>query len=406
MQTLNIDWAFVDANIKASPSVLCLKYHGKDRELEITQIECRQKFSKKLAQTLAERPRLIFPSVLAGEQSTGDILASLHASLASSIYRDEDSRGLSVIDLTAGLGIDASHIARRCRVTALELNHEKAEALRLNFGDILHVEHVDCREYVNAYTGTPFDVAFIDPARRAADGSRAFALADCQPDVAGMLSALRRVARSLIVKVSPMLDISALAAALPGTFRVLAYGTTTECKELVAVVDLTGNQSELTIEAVTAVKSATNQLWTERFCFSPAEERAAKATIATEIEQGMRLYEPYPAIMKAAPFDLLSERWNVQKLHPNTHLYVSNLPAVGFPGDEYVIEKIVPYESKYIKRLRRDYPAIQVTCRNFDMAAEALRRQLGVKDAGPLRLFAVGTPAGRLMLVCRDIASR
>ncbi|MDE7376873.1 MAG: class I SAM-dependent methyltransferase [Muribaculaceae bacterium] len=390
----NIDWAFVEANLKASPSALRLKYHGKGRELEITQVECRQKFAKKLAETLADHPHLIFPSVLAGEQSTSDALACLHAGLVTNSPSAEAACGLpSAIDLTAGLGIDASHLAGRFRVTALELDPAKAEALRLNFGDILCVEQADCREFVSAYDGQPFDVAFIDPARRTADGGRAFALADCQPDVVAMLPALRHMARTLIVKVSPMLDITALASALPGTRRVIAYGTATECKELVAAVDLQVQDHPLTIEAVTVGRCSIS--------FTPAEEREAKATIADSIEAGMRLYEPYPATMKAAPFNLLSERWDVLKLHPNTHLYVSTTPVDGFPGEEYVIEKVVPYESKHIKRLRREYPAIQVTCRNFDMAAEALRRQLAVKDAGPLRLFAAGTPSGRLMLICR-----
>lgn len=390
----NIDWAFVDANLKASPSALRLKYHGKGREMEITQIECRQKFAKKLAETLDKHPRLIFPSVLAGEQSTSDALASLHAGLAMSSTSADAARDLaSAIDLTTGLGIDASHLANRFRVTALDLDPAKAEALRHNFGDILRVEQADCRDYVNQYDGEPFDVAFIDPARRTADGSRAFALSDCQPNVVEMLPALRRMARTLIVKASPMLDISAMAASLPGTCRIIAYGTATECKELVAVVDLQSQEQPLTIEAVTVGRCSLS--------FTHAEEREAKATIADRVEAGMLLYEPYPATMKAAPFNILSERWGVQKLHPNTHLYVSPTPADGFPGEEYVIEKVVPYESKHIKRLRREYPAIQVTCRNFDMAAEALRRQLGVKDSGTLRLFAVGTPSARLMLITR-----
>lgn len=390
----NIDWAFVEANLKASSSSLRLKYHGKGREMEITQIECRQKFAKKLPQTLTRCPRLIFPSVLAGEQSTSDSLAALHASLAMDLSSAVTACGLaSAIDLTAGLGIDASHLAEHFRVTAIDLDPAKAEALRHNFGDVMHVEQADCRDYIDSYEGERFDVAFIDPARRTADGSRAFALADCQPDVVEMLPSLRRVARMLIVKASPMLDISALAASLPGTYRIIAYGTATECKELVAVVDLHDQSRPFAIEAVTVGQCCVS--------FTLAEEREAKATIADRVEDGMLLYEPYPATMKAAPFNLISERWGVKKLHSNTHLYVSSTSVDGFPGEEYIIEKVVPYESKHIKRLHREYPSLQVTCRNFDMSPEALRRQLGVKDSGSLRLFAVGTPAGRLMLICR-----
>ncbi len=77
--------------------------------------------------------------------------------------------------------------------------------------------------------GEHFGVIFIDPARRASDGSRVFALADCEPNIIEMLPKLKRVCELLIVKMSPMLDISHTVSEL-NPFSVIALGTPTECK--------------------------------------------------------------------------------------------------------------------------------------------------------------------------------
>lgn len=381
-------WDFVDGNISCSPAVLRLKYSGKDREKEITQIECRQKFGKKLAWTLNKYPHFLFPSVISGEQATSDALADFHASLIG--------EATSIVDLTAGLGIDSSHIAAshpQAKVTAVERDTDRFEALRTNFGDLIHAENMDCIDFLEKDESGTFDIAFIDPARRATDGSRVFALADCEPDITSMLPLLQKNARYLIAKTSPMLDITHLAKELPGIEKIIALGTTTECKELVAIVNLTkeGAHNSYLIEAVTIGKPSLS--------FTPNEEKNATCEFASEIKAGGYIYEPYPATMKAAPFNILSEKFNLKKLHPNTNLYYSENLVDGFPGEAWPIVDVLGYESKNIKRLKKTYPSIRVTTRNFDMTADALRKKLGVKDGGDRRLFAVTTEIGKMMII-------
>ena len=98
---------WVREHIADNPSTLRLKYSrsadGFDYDAAITQIECRRKFGKKLAGTLAMFPDFYFPSVMSGEQATADIVATFHATLAE--------RDMPMADLTAGLGIDVLHVA-------------------------------------------------------------------------------------------------------------------------------------------------------------------------------------------------------------------------------------------------------------------------------------------------------
>ncbi len=365
---------------------LRLKYHGQpqalpfDVEAAITQIECRKKFGKKLAQTLASNPHFLFPDVLAGEQSTSDLLAGYHSSLVG--------EGEKIIDLTAGLGIDCLHFAgKACDVTAIEINPHKAEALMQNGEGKVKVVCADCRDYIANIAGRAFDTVFIDPARRASDGSRVYALNQCEPDVTGMLGDIFRCARRLIVKMSPMLDISRSAEMLPGVKDMIALGTRTECKELIAVCCEGEEIREyMLIKAVTLLSNGRQ----EEFSFRREEELQATATFAGPLE-GSYLYEPYPAVMKAAPFRLLSEKFGVDKLNANTHLYTSEHLVKDFPGEVSLIREVLPYSSGVIKRIRKQYPKINVAARNFDIPADAVRKKLGVKDGGELKITATRT---------------
>lgn len=379
-------WKFVEENRNEDVMKLRLKYHNSshglqfDVETAIVQIECRRKFGKKLAETLAENPHFLFPDVLSGEQSTSDLLAAYHASLIGD--------GEQVADLTAGLGIDCLHFAAKgAQVTAIEINPLKAEALRLNSDGRIDVICGDCRDYIASSGHMKFDSAFIDPARRAPDGSRVFALNQCEPAVTAMLGSIFRCTHRLLIKMSPMLDITRSSEELMVAERMISLGTRTECKELIAECKLSGATShDMIIEAVTLLADGSRKTFT----FKRENEQAATATFASP-KAGHYLYEPYPSVMKAGPYRLLSERFGVDKFHPNTHLYTSEMLVRDFPGEIEVIKEVLPYSSGVIKRIKKVYPQINVAARNFDIPADAVRKKLGVKDGGNLKITATRT---------------
>lgn len=394
--------AWIEANSSVDPSSLRLKFSSAAASMPwipdaILQIDCRARARKKIPEELAD-PRFIFPSVLASEQCTSDLLASFHATLIP--------EGASVLDLTCGLGIDASHIARRASsVTAVEREPSYAlvaahNARILGLSDSVSIVNDDSSRFIDNTDLRP-DIVFIDPARRDSTGGRLYGLSDCSPDVIRLLPRLRSISPRLIIKASPMLDISRLAAELPGVTDIYVTGTSTECKELVADVDLSFSPddtlppdspvSQLIIHAV--VPGIFD------FSFTPADEALAVPQLCPP-EVGGYLYEPHPVVMKAAPFRLLSQRFDVAKLAPNSHLYFSTGLRHDFPGDIFRIEEILPYSSGEIKRLARRYPVINVATRNFDVPTDTLRRKLKVRDGGQLRLMATTlSDSSRIMLI-------
>lgn len=375
------------------PTRLRLKF-GAARALEILQIEARRKYRAKLGEVFRLMPDFIVPNTLSPEQSTSWPLALFHASLLGGAR--------TVADLTAGMGVDVLAFARTgAEVTAVERESSIAGALSHNFRDDPSVKVVcdDCREFVRGAVarGLAFDCVFIDPGRRAGDGSRLYALAQCSPDVTELMPALLRLAPKVIVKASPMLDITHTLRSLPQAAAIYATGTATECKELVAVC-VPGEpcaDPEVTAVTVTDVGRRTD------FTFTRAQEAEAEPRYAAPLA-GHYVYDPYPAVMKAAPYSLLCERFGLSLLAPNTRLWTSPELRTDFPGHIYLIKDVRPYASRVIKRYAADWPKVSVTTRNFDLDADGLRRKLGVRDGSAFRLFAVKGPDGSKLLVTTE----
>lgn len=370
---------------------LRLRYHKQmteELDFAIMQIECRRKASKKLPETL-QNNQFIFPTTLSAEQCTSDLLSAFHATLIKD--------GLSMVDLTCGLGIDVYHFAQRAKsIIAVERNLEIAQAVKYNAGILgfnnINVQNADCCEFIKN-TESHFDVAFIDPARRGNNGKRLFALSDCEPDVTAILDDIKKKCNKLIIKASPMLDISQVIRELPEITEIYAIGTPQECKEIVAIVDFKSGIEKVRVNAVTLEKEKN-----VKFSFGQNEEQNTSPFYAIP-QKHEYLYEPYPAIMKVTPFRLLSGKYNVAKLHSNTHLYTSHNQILDFPGETFKIEDIIPFSSKEIKKFSSQYSKINVATRNFIMSAEDLRRKLKVKDGGEKRVFGCTISDGSRQLI-------
>lgn len=389
------DW--IEKHKNDDPAKLRLKMHGKliagiDASVAILQIECRRKYASKFAHTLAMDPYFYFPGKINAEQATSDRLAQYHRSLAAGCPR--------VADLTSGLGIDIMHLASDCSAAlAIEKQPDVADALKFNAENSgisnMEVLCADCCGWLSEAPADSYDCLFIDPARRATDGSRVFALADCMPDITTMQTRMLEVAPRFIAKLSPMLDISHIAGEINSVCRIISLGTTTECKELLVVAS-SGFKGEPQIEAVTL----TSDNLQSTISFKVTDELGAKVTYGMP-QPGDYIFEPWPSVMKAAPVRLLAELYNLKKIAPNTHMYFSttNDAANGFPGNCMRIIDVLPYSSSVIKRFARHWPKASVTARNFGVAADAVSRKLGVRDGGDVRVFAVSDAQNQRYLI-------
>lgn len=370
---------------------LRLKYHGDPTMMdEILQRECRYKTASKLAETLrCENFR--FPSLAVAEMSTSDAVAEIHAEMIAD--------GATVLDMTCGLGIDSFHFARKAEsVTCIELDNHACSTARHNVSTLelnnVNVIEGDSIAFLND-CNEPFDYIFVDPARRNSAG-RHFALGDCSPDIVPALDTiLSKCRRALIIKASPMIDIKSTVSELARNCEIITIGTAKECKEVVFKIH--ADSLRKPTPSISCISSLTvNQ---SGFEFSPDEESRA-STLPATLNVGGFLLEPYPAVMKSGGMKLLSSRFGVGKLHPNTHLYTceSHLPT-GFPGEAFEIVEIIDFSKKSIKDISKRYPTINVATRNFPLSPPQLSAKLKTKDGGENMLFGATIANGSKLLI-------
>lgn len=388
-------WKMIESLKEEDPTRLRLSYHGKlEMSTVIDQIECRQRTAAKLATTLRNVPRFMFPSALSAEQATSDSLATYHTSLI-----DE---GCRLLDMTCGLGIDDLHFAgKAAQVDAFDINPVTAAYCRHNVGlagmTNLNVNCADSTNELMSLSPDSYDCIFIDPARRASSGKRLFALSDCSPNVVTLLPNMLRVAPKVIIKASPMLDVTHTAYELSENVeQIIALGDRRECKELVIICSRLRNERPL-LQSITLVAGEP----TAHFSFTKADEEKASAFYSTP-DKGDYLYEPFPATIKIAPFKLLSEEFGINKIAPNSHLYFSKSPVTDFPGKRFRIIELAGFGKKGIKTLTAKFDRLDISVRNFMMKPEEIAGRLKIKAGGGQRLFATRSHDNKPLLLVVD----
>jgi hypothetical protein len=350
--------------------------------LETMQNECRRRASRKLAATLSLCPDLEFPTQLSLEQCTADAVADFHARFIAP--------GSSILDMTCGLGIDTFHMARcAAAVTAIDLNPTVAAAAARNAArmGLANVETLSADSglwLAEQSADARWDAIFIDPARRGASGQRLFGLADCSPDVTALLPTIAAHTRRLLIKASPMLDLTRVMAELPQAVAIYAVGTTSECKELFIDVSFDADSdSAVEIHAIT--------LGHESFSYRASEPTAARIAQAAP-RPGDIVGEPYPSVMKITPRGALSG----EQLHVNTHIYLN--PTSPWPGRLYEVERVEPFSSSTLRSLAREGVEASVAVRNLPISADDLRRRLRARESSERRLLALTAATGRWLL--------
>lgn len=350
----------------------------------VEQIQARENIKEKLPSWYACRD-IFYPSKLSTEQSSSETTAPYKARLAT---------GNSLCDLTGGLGVDTYFFSRQVdKVTYVERDESYCEAARSNFLALgatnIEVIHADATTVASQVIA---DTYYIDPARRTTDNKRVFALTDYAPNVLELKEALLRQGQRLIIKISPMADLSAVLQLLPETTDVHVVSVRNECKELLFVLGKTPASQTVNIHTVNFTTDTE-----QYFSFLLEEEKDAQPRYTSHI--GSYLYEPNSSVLKSGAFKLVANRYGLEKLHPHSHLYTSNHLVADFPGRAFQVKEILDFSSKLLKQISRTIPKANITTRNFKLSVNEFRTRSKIKDGGTTYLFATTLNDGRAVIV-------
>ena len=274
---------------------------------------------------------MIYPKHLSMEQCSSEITARFKASLV---------KGETFADLTSGFGVDCSFIASGFKhAHYVERQEELCDIARHNF-KILGLNHIEVHntdgiEFLKNME--PVDCIYLDPARRNSNGGKTVAITDCEPDVSSMEELLVEKGSTVMIKLSPMLDLHSAMKTLKhiNSIHIISVNNVkhinsihiisvnNECKELVIILSKHSFSDEKAVDNLKiSCEQLVNNSETQHLEFTYEEEKSAEINYSDNI--GEYLYEPGAAILKAGAFKILAKKFCVNKLHQNSQLYTSD----------------------------------------------------------------------------------
>lgn len=418
------------------------------KSLAVNTIEGRKRLRKKLPEWVAST-ELVYPSSLCTEQCSSSDTARYKASVVQRIFNeyvspvastrsateeagsvtDKNSsvtkkqsvtstgsvtgpKNWKIADLTGGLGVDSwafSEVAEE--VLYNEMNPALAAAARHNFKALgvtnIFIKNSEATSdsLKDIFGDFRPDVIFLDPARRDSAGKKVFLLEDCSPDVLKILPELFGISRFVLLKLSPMADITMAVERLDRTYEeylekasgkgwngqwvrevhVVASGG--ECKELLILLDREWNEGY----------SLTCREDDKTLTFKPEEITEAKATYPDSTFARI-IFEPGKSLTKAGVFNAICERFGLVKLARFTHLYTISeplseneleqriAPLKDF-GKVFYVKEIIPLNKASMKDVGKRYPHSEVSAKNIPMSSDELRARLKVKSGDDAHIF-------------------
>jgi len=331
------------------------------------QIVARKQIEDKLP-TFFKTDGIMFPPKLNLEQSSSEITGNFKSQLI---------RGKNMVDLTGGFGIDSYFFTKSFeQVTYCEQNEDLCTIARHNF-NVLNRKNISCQcgdglDWLS-HSSEKFDWIYLDPARRSAEQKKVFLLEDCTPDLLQNFDLLFSHTNQILLKLSPMIDISSVVLKIPFVKQIHLIAIKNEVKELLIVIEK-GFKKEIHISTTNFSKV------TETFQALYPDVNDVSLTYPKKF-----LYEPNSAILKSGLFNKLSKNLSLSKLHTNTHLYTSD-KLINFPGRSFEIVAQTKVNKKEIKKQIPELKA-NVAIRNFPSTVSELRKKFKLKEGGTDYLF-------------------
>ncbi len=384
----------------------------------LQQLSARQKAIEKLP-TWAKNPHIKYQK-LALEQCSSEITASYKAFLLQNCIfprnkaNETNQNSEKMADLTGGFGVDTYFFAQYFdKVFHVEMQTELQSIVKENFEQL----GIKNNKNIDFFEGKDTDFLdffqknylknsekmlyclYLDPHRREGNqksntGQKVFKLEDCQPNILGNLEEYFKVSEIILVKVAPFLDILQGLKLLKYVFQCYIVSVDKELKEILYFLkkpnkENTENNGFLPENVpIFVVDLDKNELLKENFVFQFTISEENQTKIPNFSLPKKYLYEPHACMMKAGAFKAFAERYNLEKLHQNTHLYTSDFLLLGIPAKVFEVIETLPYQKKAVQDFLQG-EKVEITVRNLKENPQEVQKKLGiVKTGGKKQLFA------------------
>ncbi len=312
--------------------------------------------------TLYQTENIYFPPSVNLEQASSEATANYKASLV---------KGKKIIDLTAGLGIDSIAFANSFdEVIHIEQNPDLSEIVNHNVQALnknITCYNLTFDEYFKANPTEKFDVIYLDPARRNESG-RKFILEDLEPNILEYIDLFFDKAPQVLVKLSPLLDLSLTIEQIPCIKQIHLVAVKNEVKDFLILLEKNLVNNNPQIFCVNLEQDQTI------YSYSFLDENQSTAPFS-----GVKkyIYSPNSAILKAGAFKSICSIYNITKLHQNTHLYTSDELIENFPGRIFEVEEFIKNPKKEIAKTKAN-----LLVKNYPENIDVIKKKFKIIDGG------------------------
>ncbi|NRQ45166.1 MULTISPECIES: class I SAM-dependent methyltransferase [Chryseobacterium] len=367
---------YINANLNADLHSLLLKkspFPEVSMQEIVQQIKGKQVAQKKFPFLLKEG--IIFPPQLNLEQSSSDKTA---------LYKSKILKGKKFIDLTSGFGIDAYYLSQNFEdITLVEQNPELLQIVQHNWsilGKKATFINIKLEDFL-VENKESFDVIYLDPARRDNNRNKVFLLEDLSPNILEIQGKLLSISKQVVIKLSPLIDLKYLVSVLKNVVQIGIIAVKNDVKEIVVFLS-NENSDKIKCHCINLDSGESDY----QFCFGDEENAHAEFS-----EPEKFIYIPNNTILKAGIFNLISDKFKLKKLHPNTHIYTSEIRINDFPGRIFEMEAI---ESKQIKKKQQ----FNIISKNYPLKPEEIKKKHSLKDGGNDYLIFTQSKKGKIIL--------
>lgn len=368
---------FINANLSADLHALLMKktpFAGVSMQQIVQQIKGKKVAQKKFPFLLKDG--IVFPPNLNLEQASSQTTA---------VFKGNNLKGKTFLDLTCGFGIDAYFLSQNFEeVTVIEQNSQLLETVKHNWR-ILDKKACFLNENLEDFLSKNieiFDVIYLDPARRDSEKNKKFLLEDLSPDLLEIQNKLFEISGMIIIKLSPLIDLSYLISVLKNITKIQIIAVRNEVKELIVFLEKDYRNEDVEISCVNLESEDAE------FCFHFRDEKRAFSHLS---EPQRFLYIPNNSVLKSGAFNLISQVFKCSKLNANTHLYTSEVRINDFPGRILEIEII---DSKSIAKGDK----YNIISKNYPLSPDEIKKKYRISDGGNRYLIFTQTENRKIIL--------
>lgn len=300
------------------------------------------------------------------EQSSSERCAEYKATLIS---------GKTLLDLSGGLGVDDWAFARTFdSVVSIDLDTRlnalaRHNMTKLGIGNVVRLD-ADAYEFIQA--DARYDAVYLDADRRAAaSSSKTFRIADAEPSILKMKERLFELSETILLKLSPLADITAIIRQLVDVNELHVVSVDNEVREVLVVMKRPSQR--VAIGAVDLRTDGSDQRFSGEY---------GKAELQEFSTTGEFFFEPARALIKAGLAAQYVATTSARKISKNSVYCFSDEPIPEFFGRRFTVVASFPFSKSTLRRYLRANALTQasVARRNFPMTVEEIRRHFELGD--------------------------